>query len=112
MKRCYICKEEKELKEFSKDKTTKSGYQSACKKCQRKISHEYRQNNRNYFKIKGKERYEHSLKDDPLFNKHRYEADKESFIKRRNQYRTTEIGRLRDLYSSAMDRARTKKSRF
>jgi hypothetical protein len=33
MKVCFKCKNKKELKEFSKDKTTKTGYNAKCRNC-------------------------------------------------------------------------------
>ena len=46
MRTCYVCKEEKELTEFSKDKHSKGGgYTYSCKECRRKKNKEWREAN-------------------------------------------------------------------
>lgn len=44
-KKCTVCGKEKKLIEFVKNSRAKSGYSSMCKKCNQKISKEYRANN-------------------------------------------------------------------
>ena len=39
MKRCRVCKVEKELKEFNKDKSRKDGFQGMCKLCLKQYYH-------------------------------------------------------------------------
>ena len=52
-KKCSKCKEEKDLVEFSKDKSKKSGYCSLCKICKK----EYRDNNQEHFKEFRRKKY-------------------------------------------------------
>lgn len=46
MKKCYKCKEEKQLQEFSKDKSKKDGLNSACKVCSKVMVQSYHKQNR------------------------------------------------------------------
>jgi len=41
LRRCSVCKEIKPLIDFGKEKRTKLGYKSLCKKCNNKKNHEY-----------------------------------------------------------------------
>jgi hypothetical protein len=45
MKQCSICKEEKSLDLFNKNKTKKDGYQTMCKPCSQARSRKYYRNN-------------------------------------------------------------------
>ncbi len=46
MKKCCICKEEKELAEFNKNKTKKTGLNSNCRECAKILAKEhYKKNN-------------------------------------------------------------------
>lgn len=46
MKKCTICKEEKELCEFNKRSVNKDGYQNICRECSNERSRKYYENNR------------------------------------------------------------------
>ncbi len=46
MKKCKICQQVKDLKQFYKHKQTKDGVNTYCKTCQSKINAEYRKNNK------------------------------------------------------------------
>ena len=59
IKTCTKCEQEKELIEFSKDKSRKDGYQSQCKCCVR----EYRQANKKEIAEKSKELTQAELKE-------------------------------------------------
>jgi hypothetical protein len=50
MKICFKCKQNKSLKNFSKDKTRKGGIQYKCKECQKK--HDTKRNSLHEFKLK------------------------------------------------------------
>ena len=50
MKICTKCKEEKELSEFSKSKSSKDGLQYNCKACQRQYCRQYYAKNAEYCK--------------------------------------------------------------
>lgn len=46
MKKCNKCNVEKEVEEFSKDKTKKDGYSTICKKCRAEYAKTYNKKNR------------------------------------------------------------------
>ncbi len=46
-KKCGKCKESKSISYFYKKKTTKDGYRSSCKKCEKDINKIYAINNKN-----------------------------------------------------------------
>lgn len=50
MKTCTVCKEEKELNEFNKNKTRKDGYNNICKVCSQERSKRYYNENRDHHK--------------------------------------------------------------
>jgi len=115
IKICKKCEKEKDIKEFRKSKRYKDGYNSICKMCAKlyyknnktkiliqykeyRDSHkkeisEYRKNNKEYFKEKGKER---RLKDgDKLsesFKKY-FKNNKEYFKKKKKEYSLSEKGK-------------------
>jgi hypothetical protein len=55
---CSKCKEEKEVCEFGKDKTKKSGYKSQCKKCTNITTKKYKLLNPDKIKLSRKKTYE------------------------------------------------------
>jgi len=55
MKKCSICKLEKELIEFNKDKKSKDEHAPECKKCKSVRDRIYRENNKEKLKLKKKE---------------------------------------------------------
>jgi len=67
---CSICKNKKPLSDFYKKKTTKHGYKSSCKECERILRKDY------YSKNKGKEDLNH---------KKYVEKNKQNVNKKRNQ---------------------------
>lgn len=89
MKKCTKCKIEKEVTEFSKNKTTKDGLQYNCKSCvkgrneewrrnnKEKIK-EYRENNKEYFKEYKKGYYQN--------NKEYFKEWRENNEERRKEY--------------------------
>ena len=95
MKKCKKCELEKELKFFGKDKNTKDGLKSQCKKCRnisnkkyRDLNKEYHKNYRNNNKEKNKEyqkkyRSENSENIKKLRNK--YKLENNDKIKQSNQ---------------------------
>lgn len=48
MKRCSICKEDKELRDYNKKHDRKDGLQSHCRECSHKKFKDYYNNNRDY----------------------------------------------------------------
>lgn len=62
MKKCSKCGQEKDLKDFVKDKRAKTGYTSRCKECQNKAASRYRKDNPEKVK-ESKDKYkEHNRK--------------------------------------------------
>jgi hypothetical protein len=99
MKKCYKCKETKDLDQFYKDVRQKDGKQKACKDCQGKRNKEYTQENIQYFRDKSKQRYKKSE------NSARYQKYKESNLARRAQYSASVDGRIYSLWYAAKTRA-------
>ena len=104
-RKCWICKDEKELNKefFNKDSTDSYGFQKSCKGCQKKRSAEYRKKNKEYFDRKNKEHYN---KED---NKKRYEKYKDNFLKRKAVHDTSLRGKMYNLLEAARTRAKNKK---
>lgn len=102
-RKCWTCKSEKELTKdnFNKDNTDPLGFQKACKSCQNNRMREYREKNKNYFKIKNKERYNKEN------NKERYLKYRDSNLERKAKYDSSIRGKLYNLLEAA--RSRTKK---
>jgi hypothetical protein len=80
---CSKCGEEKEISEFYKSKTSKSGYRGACISCTTEKHKEYYQNNKQYF-------YENGVKNR---NKNR-----ESYLERSRSYNLNNEHKVRDSY--------------
>lgn len=103
-RKCWICKEEKELNNsfFNKDSTDSYGFQKSCKECQKKKSAEYRKKNKEYFDKKNKEHYN---KGD---NKKRYEKYRDNFLRKKAEYDTSLRGKMYNLLEAARSRAKRK----
>jgi len=112
MKKCWKCEIEKELDDFYKDSRQKDGKQKACKECQKKRNIEYNKSHQQYFKLKGKEKYQQDKDSDPEFNKKRYQSKKQNFLDRRRRYSASIQGKLKQLLSSARGRAKAKQADF
>lgn len=50
MKRCYMCKQEKELDSFPKNKSKPDGHGHRCLECQKILSKQHYQNNKQIYK--------------------------------------------------------------
>jgi hypothetical protein len=77
---CSKCKEEKEVCEFGKDKTKKSGYKSQCKKCANITTKKYKllktyEKHFDIISIKKKEYARKNKIKDNLRRKNKYHAD-------------------------------------
>ena len=79
------------IENFSIDNKDCFGFQKACKICQNANSKLYNDNNKEYFKQKGKEKYK---KED---NSKRYQKYKESYLKRSADFSKTIRGKLDNL---------------
>ena len=80
MKRCVICKEEKLLSEFNKNRNRPDGKQKMCRDCQK----EYRKNNNDKYTLSKEYRQKY------------YESNKESLFERGKEYRSKNIDRYRE----------------
>jgi hypothetical protein len=104
---CYKCKQNKNLiEDFYKDRYDSLGRQKACKTCQKTRNTAYAETNRDYFRLKGKEKY------NKADNKKRYAKYRTEYLKRRNKERSTEETRLYELFMTAKKRAKTKNLEF
>jgi len=109
--KCWVCKETKFANDFWKDKTKKSGYQSACKFCQKEQAKRFKLSNPEYFIIKGREKYA-AIEDKEAYNKKRYSDKKEEYLARRFAYWKSIRGRFKELLCSAKGRANNKNIEF
>jgi hypothetical protein len=74
IKICSKCKEEKEVCEFSIDKTKKDGYMSWCKICRKIKEKKYREQNPEKVKLRRKKYYNNNkIKHNDYFTSHRNE---------------------------------------
>lgn len=119
MKRCSKCGELKPLAEFSRDKSKKSGYKSACKTCARpeaRVAYEkrYRADHAEYFREKHAEFRERNREKLRAKSRENYDPQKahEYHMKNREQrlayaraYRVTENGRAVEYLHRAKRRA-------
>lgn len=87
MKVCNKCKEEKELTEFWKKRSSKDGYQHSCISCNR----EYKRLNKDRFnesqrkwRVDNKERFDDYMK---AWGKDYYKKNKDKMDKRNREYR-------------------------
>lgn len=119
MKRCSKCGEFKPLTEFTRDKSKKCGYKSACKACgktperaaylkQYRADHaeyyrekhtEFRKRNREKLRVKSREHY------DPEKAREYYEQNREHRTAYARDYRTTGKGRAVESLHRAQRRA-------
>lgn len=91
MKKCSICKKEKELKMFHKHKYSKDGYRSQCKECRKKESKEYYEENREALINKTREYRKHN-KDYIETNKKYREKNREFVLKLKREWSKSEKG--------------------
>ena len=107
MKRCCRCKEEKDLKEFNKDKSSKDGRQNKCKICQK----QYYQMNKEKKKQYQKE-YNHMNREKiKEYQKEHYQLNKEKINQCQKQYqkRSPEKQKARGILNSAVQRGKVHK---
>lgn len=93
---CSKCGIDKELSEFGKDKSKKSGYKSQCKKCVYEREKVYKIKNSNLISLKRRKYYLNNI-DKEKFNGVLYrEKNKDILrIKRQNKYKDNVVHRLR-----------------
>lgn len=101
-RKCWMCGTVKSLTSanFCRDSHNPKGFQAACKACSRTRSRKYNAEHREYFKQKGREKY------DPSQNAGRYLKYRDDYLRRREESSKSVRGRLRDLLVSARTRAK------
>jgi hypothetical protein len=97
---CNKCKQTKNRIDFHKDSYDKYGLQSKCKLCTHNKNIKYGSEHREYFKLKGKEKYKKS--ENPI----RYQKYREAYLIRRAETSSSIRGRLLDLLTSARKRSK------
>lgn len=107
-RKCWKCKNVKSLvpENFYRDCRNPSGFQACCRECSKERGKQYAREHREYFKQKGREKY------DPSQNQARYRKYREDYLQRRDEARKTIRGRLMDLISNARKRAAKDKLPF
>jgi len=102
-KRCWKCKQTKDISEFYKDSYAKDKHQAACKICTQEYTRQYQLTHPTYFTEKGKLRYQTIGKHE---NKERYAKDREKYKRYRREYGRSLVGKLKGLLNSARGRAK------
>lgn len=93
---CSKCKEEKEVCEFGKDKTKKSGYKSQCKECVNITSYKYKLLNLDKIKINRKKHYRENFETILMKKKEYYEKNKiKDIIRLKEKYQNDPLHRLK-----------------
>ena len=109
---CSDCSKEKDITCFYSDSSSKDGKQSRCSVCTKIRNKEFKDKNKDYFKLKNKEIYEKNIESDKDFNAKRYLKYQEKFVSRSREYKRTPFGRFMSLLTSARKRARDKGVKF
>ena len=109
MKKCCVCKFEKDLNEFHKASVASDGHKNICKECQKKRDKEHYEERKEDIRDKSKKRYAINLEIDPSFNAKLYQKNKPTFKRRLDQFLRTVRGRMSSLHSSAVLRSKRKK---
>jgi hypothetical protein len=90
MKKCTKCGELKPFSEFHKDKCSKDGLKSQCKKCMK----EYYENNKEKINKQQKEYRENNKEKILEYQKEYYENNKEKILEQRKEYRENNYVRI------------------
>lgn len=100
-RKCWKCQTTKPLDPvyFYKDRRNPLGFQACCKVCSKERGKQYAKDHREYFKQKGREKY------NPAENAGRYQKYRKDYLERRDEERTTAKVRLRELLGVARKRA-------
>ena len=86
MKRCRVCKVEKELGEFNKDKSRKDGLQNKCKICQKQYKKQYYQRNKETMNQYQKQYFQRNKEAIKEYQKEYVQRNKEEIKAYRKQY--------------------------
>ena len=85
MKKCNICKINKELEEFHKKKSSKSGYRSICKECRKIQSKIYNEKNKDEIAKRRHKHYIENKDEISLYRKEKYYLNKDLINKKRRE---------------------------
>jgi hypothetical protein len=119
MKKCSKCGEAKPLQEFTRDKSKKCGYKSACKTClntpeRKAYQTAYRKDHADYFREKHAEYRERNREAVRVYRREHYDPQKahayrvqnlERLLEYNRAYNATERGRARTALATAKRRA-------
>jgi hypothetical protein len=83
---CKKCLIEKDICEFSKKSSSKDGLQKICKNCDKLKSKEYREKNKEKYKLSQKKTYRKYKNKYLMGSKEYYLSNKETIIKRNKKY--------------------------
>jgi hypothetical protein len=86
MKKCYKCREEKQLQEFAKDKSKKDGLNSACRVCSSLMIKEYSENNRDKIKSSRKIYNEKNKEKNKEYWESYYAINKETLLEKAKEW--------------------------
>jgi hypothetical protein len=95
-KECTKCKKESPLSNFKKDKRAKSGLRSNCRDCESKMHKKWVSENKDYIKIKVKERYKQNPEKYSLWHKEFYKKNKERISNKRKEDRKNNPEKYRE----------------
>jgi hypothetical protein len=92
---CNKCKEEKEICEFSINKSKKDKLQSICKCCDKLKSKEYREKNREKYLLSQKKSYDENKEKRSITKKQYYNDNRDNIINRNKKYYRNNIDKYK-----------------
>lgn len=92
MIKCNKCEQYKELIEFNKNNSSKTGYQTQCKECKK---NHYAQNKEKYI-TKSKEKYQQNKQDILEYYKEKYQQNSKEYKQKSKQYRENNIDKVKE----------------
>ena len=96
-KKCYLCKEEKSVSDFGKDRTRKDGLGRECRDCARERQRKYRKENRE--KVRERQRkYRKENREKVLESRLKYEEKNRDY----DAFKSREYRRKKNKVSAAM----------
>jgi hypothetical protein len=87
MKKCNMCKLDKDESEFYKNATTKDGLEYQCKECRKKLSKQYYKDNKDKVDSRIKNWHDNNVEKMEEYRKHWREENKERIREYDKQWR-------------------------